>query len=169
MISIHRYLIHTIVIILLQVLIINNIQVNPLINPYIYILIILVLPFKINKTSLIFIGFLFGLIVDIFSDTYGLHAAATTLLAYVRPNLINLAYNKDSFEDGSYPSIRLMGFLMFILYIFLGTFIHHFSFFLLEVFSFNSFHITISKILLNSVLSSICIILYYLIGFKHKR
>ncbi|MGZ3880087.1 MAG: rod shape-determining protein MreD, partial [Flavisolibacter sp.] len=44
--------------------------------PILYYLFILWLPFSLNRLSLLLIGFVTGLLVDYFTQTPGLHAAA---------------------------------------------------------------------------------------------
>jgi rod shape-determining protein MreD len=82
--------------ILVQVFILN--QVPPLhrfIVPYLYYLYILWLPFTLPRVWLSFVSFLFGLTLDYFMNTPGLHAAACTLIAYIRPFIINLLISQE--------------------------------------------------------------------------
>lgn len=169
MIRLHKYIIHFILLILIQLLVVNNIQVNSYINPFMYILIILILPFDINKSLLLFLGFLTGLTIDIFSNTYGIHAAATTLLAFTRPTLLNLLSSKEAYEAGSSPNINIYGVSWFFKYIITGTLIHHTSLFFLEVFSFNNFLFTTGKILTNVVSTILAMLFYYIIALKQSK
>jgi len=59
-------------------------------NPYIYILFILLLPANTNRSLLLIIAFFTGLTVDFFAHTLGLHAAASVFIAYLRPGTIRL-------------------------------------------------------------------------------
>ena len=61
--------------VLLQVLICNQMNFLGSINPYIYILFILIYPVKNNSLSFIFISFVLGILIDVFMDTGGAHAA----------------------------------------------------------------------------------------------
>jgi len=169
MIRLHKYIIHFILLALLQVLIVNNIQISSYINPYIYILFILILPFDINKTVLLIIGFFAGLTIDIFSDTYGIHAAATTLLAFLRPSILNIISTREAHEPGTSPSINTNGIGWFLKYLLIGTLIHHTSLFMLEIFSFNNFFHTIGKISTNLISSVFLMIFYYIIALKSPK
>ncbi|MFZ4059415.1 MAG: rod shape-determining protein MreD, partial [Ferruginibacter sp.] len=62
--------------ILLQVLVFNNMHLNGYINPYVYVLFILLLPFETPQWLLLISAFLLGFGVDLFSDTMGMHTAA---------------------------------------------------------------------------------------------
>lgn len=169
MIRPYKYILHFILLITIQLLIVNNIQINSYINPYMYILFIFILPFDINKSLLLLIGFFTGLSVDIFSNTFGIHAAATSLLAFIRPTLLSLISTREAYEAGSYPSINLYGFTWFIKYIAIGTLIHHTALFILEIFNFEIFHITLGKIFTNLITSMSLMLFYYIISLKHTK
>lgn len=169
MIRFHKYIIHFILLVFIQVLIVNNIQINSYINPFIYILFVLILPFDLHKSIILMIGFFTGLTIDIFSDTYGIHAAATTLLAFARPNVLNLISSREAYEPGTSPSINTNGLGWFIKYLLICTFIHHTALFLLESFSFTDFLHTMLKITTNMVSSVFLIVFYYIIALKQSK
>ena len=60
-----------IVLVLVQVLVLNNIHFMGYINPYIYILFILLLPVRFSRHFTLILAFVLGLIIDAFSNTYG--------------------------------------------------------------------------------------------------
>ena len=127
--------------ILVQVYILNQIPpLHQFIVPYIYFLYILWLPFNLGRFPLLIIAFLFGLSLDYFTGTMGLHAAACSLIAYIRPFLLSLLIPKESTEQ-SYvePSLSSMGWAPYSLYISLLTFLHHFYLVLLEWLQFGDF------------------------------
>lgn len=103
------------------------------VSPYLYFLFLLWLPFRIPRMGLTLLGFLFGLTLDGFTQTPGLHAASCTLIAYMRPFLINLLMPKDSTEIAhSEPSVASMGPLAYAVYAGVLTFLHHLFLVLLE-------------------------------------
>ena len=65
-----------IVLVLTQVLILNHINLFGYVNPYLYILFIILYPLTGNKSLLIALGFILGLTMDMFGDSGGIHAAA---------------------------------------------------------------------------------------------
>ena len=69
---------------LVQVLIFSRIHLFGYATAYIYIIFIIKLPRHTTRNELLIWSFLFGLGVDIFCNTPGLNAAATTLLGLVR-------------------------------------------------------------------------------------
>ena len=81
MLSLLQNIFSFIVLIVLQVLVLNNVQFLGFLNPYIYILFILSLPVKFPRWITLILGFVLGLIIDVFSNTIGTHAFATVLIA----------------------------------------------------------------------------------------
>src|SRR5674476_97570 len=95
-----KYIIMFVVLVLVQVLILNNIQFSGLINPYMYILFILLLPFTIPGYLLLGLSFLLGISIDIFTNTPGIHAGATVLLGFMRPGIAMLISSREIIENG---------------------------------------------------------------------
>ena len=82
-----RNIIRLLVVVLLQVFIINNIEISSMINPYFYVIFILLLPFETPGWILLMSAFSLGLVVDLFMNTPGLHAASCVFMAFLRPYL----------------------------------------------------------------------------------
>jgi rod shape-determining protein MreD len=119
-------------------------------NPYIYVLFILLLPVSMPQYQVLLLSFLIGITIDWFSNTLGLHASATVLLGFLRFPVIKLISQKES-DQFDYPGLLQTGMRWFLLYISILVVIHLFFLFSVEVFSFENFHRT----LLRSVASSV--------------
>ena len=104
------------VVVLFQVLVMDNVMINGYMNPYIYLLFILLLPFETPRWLLLLSGFALGLTMDLFTGTLGMHTAATVLAAFVRPYLLNLLASRDGYEPETFPRIHYYGFLWFLKY-----------------------------------------------------
>lgn len=122
-----KNIIRFVVFILVQVLILDKIPpLHRFITPYLYFLFILWLPFRTPRPGLTLLGFVFGLTLDFFTHTPGLHAAACTLIAYLRSFLIGLLRPKEAVEISySEPSVTSMGLMPYATYVLLLTFVHH--------------------------------------------
>jgi hypothetical protein len=94
--------------------------------PYIYFLFILWLPFSVSRIGLLVTGFFTGLVLDYFTNTPGLHAAACTLIAYVRPFLVEVLTPREKAEF-SYkePSAKAMQWGPYAVYIVALTLLHN--------------------------------------------
>ena len=161
--SIIRYTVIFFILILLQVLLFNNIQFSGYVNPFVYIMLILLLPVEISPLLLLLISFFTGLTIDFFTGTPGMHASATVLSGFLRPYILRLISPRDGYEPGATPSMEIYGFRWFLLYTIVIVIIHHFALFYLEVFRFTDFLRTFTRVLLSSFFSIIFILLaeYY--------
>ena len=160
-----KYVIIFVVLVLIQVLFLNQVQFSGFVNPYIYILFIMLLPLKAPRYAILIGAFLLGLSVDIFSNTLGIHAFASVFIAYVRPVIIRVITNRE--EDMSdYPGLRQNGMGWFLYYTTLMVLIHHSVLFFVEVFSFANFLDTLYRILLSSISSIFVIVLSQFIVFR---
>jgi hypothetical protein len=148
-----------ILLVLVQILIINNIQVSGFIVPYIYILFVLLLPFETPKWVLLVTAFALGLSVDLFTQTPGMHAAATVFMAFVRPFVLETSAPRDGYEAGTFPRLHYYGFQWFLQYTVILVLAHHFVLFYIEVFRFSEFFSTFLRVLLSSFFSVILIML----------
>ena len=157
--SILRFGLIFILLILLQVLLFNNIQFSGYINPYVYVMIILLLPFDIPGWLLLIVSFLTGLTIDFFSSSPGMHASATLLAGFTRPYVLRLISPRDGYESGSDLSMPAYGFKWFFIYTLIMVLIHHTILFYLEVFRFADFFRTLLRVLLSSLFTIIFILL----------
>ncbi len=154
-----KYISRFIILVLIQVLIFNNIQLSGYINPYIYVLFILLLPFDTPGWLLLVLGFLTGISIDLFSDTMGMHTIATTLMAFLRPFVLNIISPRDGYETGSNPRVLYYGLSWFFKYAAILIAIHHFVLFYIEIFHFGGFFSTLLRVILSSAVTLFIIIL----------
>ncbi len=145
--------------ILVQVYLLNQLHLHQYIITYIYYLFILCLPFSISRINLLIIGFVTGLTLDAFSMQIGVHAAACTLLAYVRPFVINILTPKDSSEfNYREPSPRAMGWTPYLVYVLILTILHHFYMTFLQWLQFGNFLDFVIKVISTTGISMLLII-----------
>lgn len=155
---------------LIQVVILKEVPpIHQFITPYLYFLFILWLPFGINRLSITLLGFILGFILDLFSNTPGLHAAACGLMAYIRPSILNLLLAQEASEEvHKEPSVGTMGWGPYLFYVFALTFIHHFYLVLLEWLEFGSFTYFLGKVIFTTTMSVLLIFLVELIMNRRK-
>lgn len=166
-----KNIIRFVLFILVQVVILDEVPpLHQFIVPYLYFLFILWLPFSINRFFLLIIAFLFGLSLDFFTGTPGLHAAPCVLIAYIRPFLLNLLIPQETTEQ-SYiePSPRNMGWAPYGLYVGLLSFLHHFYLVLIEWLQFGNFMFFIGKVLGTTAVSLLLIFLTELLFSRKGR
>lgn len=152
-------LLYSIILLLTQVLILNNIYLWGYINPFIYIFVIIMLPFEFTPWVGLVIAFFLGISVDFFSNTPGLHTAATVSMSYFRPSILRLIAPRDGYNTGTKPDMNEMGTAWFLRYTGILVFIHHIFLFYLEIFSFSGFFETFFRVIVSWVFSMILIVL----------
>jgi hypothetical protein len=160
-----KYALMFVILVLVQVLMLNQVQFSGFFNPYIYILFILLLPLNSPKYLVLIAGFAIGFVIDIFSNTLGVHSAATVLIAFIRPGILRIISNRDD-DRGDYPGLSRNNPGWFITYVMAMVFIHHFVLFYLEVYTFSNFFVTFYRIILSTLFSSLVIVLSQFLVFK---
>jgi hypothetical protein len=116
------------------------------------------------------LSFIYGLTLDYFTRTPGLHAAACVLIAYFRPFIINVLISQEG-ADKSYasPSITSMGWAPYGTYVLVLTLLHHTYLVFLEWMSFGSFLFFFGKILATSAISLLLIFLTELLFYRKEK
>lgn len=147
-----------VVAVLAQVLIVNNIQLSGFVNPYLYIIFIMTLPFGITRGLLMILSFIIGLTIDLFCDTPGMHAAACTLIGFLRVYMLKLIAYREEYKDDNLPTANLYGYRWYLKYTLMIVTAHHVALFFIEQFDTLFFWSTILRIIL-SIISTIITIM----------
>ena len=155
-----------IILLFMQIAIFNKMDFLGYINPYPYILFILLYPVNGNKYGLLFSSFLLGIIMDMFSNSGGVHATAAISLAAMRPTFFKFSFGV-SYE---YQTIKINDKITPERFSFIAISVvsHHFVLFLLEAFRMIYFIEVLLRTLFSTIFTIIiCILLIYL--FKPSR
>jgi hypothetical protein len=164
-----KYGLVLILIVLIQGLVVNNIQFNEYLNPMVYPIMILMLPFELSAIITMAVALLLGLSVDAFSDTFGLHASAGLFIAYLRPTIMKYIRPKEGYETSLLPSIQDMGKLWFLSYASVMIFAHHLWFFTFEILRFDLFLLIVGKTFFSLFFSVGLIVLFQYIFYKPSK
>ena len=160
-------IIRFILLIAIQILILNQIKFDGWINPYIYVLFIILYPINSNKYGFLIASFLIGLTIDTFSDSGGVHTTASLILAYIRPLFLRFSFGL-SYE---YQTIKIAEKLTLDRFLFIAIciFTHHLILFSLELYQFDLFFDIIFRTIFSSIFTFIiCVISIYLIRSNKK-
>ena len=151
--------------VLLQVVLCSNINFLGDLNPFVYVIFILLYPITNNRLLFIFLSFLLGLSIDIFLDSGGVHAAASVAIAYIRPLFLKFSfgaayeYQAIKFSNTTF-SQRLIYFIVLIV-------IHHTLLFSLVIFDQNEALLIIKQTFYSSIFTLIiCLLLTSLFSKK---
>lgn len=146
----------------LQVVIFSRMDLFGFLNPYPYILFILLYPVNGNKAGLLLLSFLLGIILDMFLNSGGSHTAACVTLAYFRPAFFKfsfgLSYEYQTIKINDRLSTQRFSFIL------ISVVTHHLILYLLEIFRFNLIWDILVRTVLTTVFTLIlCIVIIYLI------
>lgn len=155
-----------ILLLFVQAFLLSNINFFGFINPNLYILFFLMYRLDGDRTALIILGFLMGLLLDLLTQGSGGHTIASLTITYLRPYIIRFSFgvNYDvpmGMIRGSLVNQRVAYFLQMIL-------IHHLLLFVVIYFSFDN----ILTIIKNTFLSAFFtfILVYISLGlFKERK
>ena len=160
-----KYVVMFVSLVLVQVLIFNQVQFGGFFNPYVYILFIILLPLSAPRYLVLILAFALGFIIDIFSNSLGVHSAATVFIAYMRPLVIRIISNRED-DKSDYPGLHQNKITWFVGYVAIMVLLHHLLLFYLEVYTFANFLNTLFRVILSSIFSIIVIILSQFLVFR---
>jgi rod shape-determining protein MreD len=156
--NLYRHFVRFILLILVQGLIIQNIDLGTFVNPFPYVLFLLLLPFDTPPWLVLFLGFVTGLMVDMFYNTAGENAAACTFMAFSRHYILRLLAPRDGYESTLQPGIYSMGWPWFISYAGILILLHHIFLFYLEVFRLSEFFHTFFTVILSGIVTLLLVV-----------
>ena len=151
----------------LQVSVLNNIHFAGYINPYLYVAFLFLFPLTKNRFPFLILCFLYGLGIDFFSDTGGIHAFSLLFVGYLRLIFVSIFFKKSE-VDYLLFDLRKEPFGQVFNYVVTLTFMHHLILLSLDNFSFSNF----GSVFLNSIYSSIFTLVLYFLGsyiFRKKQ
>jgi rod shape-determining protein MreD len=158
--SMLRYAGTFLILVVLQLLIFNNIEFSGYVNPYVYVMFILILPVAVPSWILLILAFVTGLVIDLFSGTIGVHAFASVMAGFVRPWVLSLNITAEASEPETSPSSYRSGLRWFLIYVVTVVMIHHLALFFVEIFSFRNFFHTLLRVLLSTAATTFFIVLF---------
>ena len=146
----------------LQVLIFNNINLFGYLNPYPYVLFILLYPVNSNKSVLLLGSFAMGILLDMFCNSGGIHTMSSLILAYVRPTLFKFSFGL-SYE---YQTVKIADKISpeRITLLLLAIFIHLFVMFFFEYYRFDLILTILTRTLFSTLFTFIiCLLTLFII------
>lgn len=143
--------------VLLQVLVLNHIHVGGYATPFLYVYFILKMSTGTSRNELMLWAFFLGLLIDVFSCTPGMNAAASVWLAFVRPSVFRLFSSRD-IQDAVRPSIAAIGVGAFVKYVVACVLIHHTALMIIEAFSFLDIPVMLLKVVTSTLFTVLCIL-----------
>ena len=139
-----------------------------------FIALIITLPANVPRIQLLFIAFFYGLIVDVFNNTLGMHAACTVLVAFLKPFFLKIFASQtptSSNTDTETLTIRTNGLSWFLMYAGSLVFIYQFAFYFIDSTGFSWFGFTVQKIVLSTLFTLVVMVIlqYAIYPSRSKR
>ncbi len=161
------YIMLTLVVLFVQVFVLNNLPISPLVAPMVYIVILLMMPIEFSQWKMLGAGLLLGVLMDLTMGTAGLNTLVTLPIAFFRrPLLYALTGLSPMSKEEGIPTIKRLG-VRFHRYFAIVIVLHSLLFYFAEWLSFDNF----GTLLLRILCSTLCSLLldYIIIMLFMKR
>ena len=137
--------------VLCQVLVFNHLSLfGGVVMFYLYMLV--KLPVEVPRHFQILIGFLTGFVLDMFSNTPGLHALSCTTIMWLRLPLLHLFVMAEDVKNGPL-TLQKLGFESFLRYLLTVSVVYCVMIYSLEAFTLFNLLDTFLKIVISTVLT----------------
>ena len=147
------YIMLTLVVLFVQVFVLNNLSISPLVAPMVYIILIVMMPIESSQWKMLGVGLLLGVAMDITMGTAGLNTLVTLPVAFFRrPLLYALTGLSPMSKEEGIPSVKRLG-ARFHRYIIVLIVIHSLLFYFAEWLSFDNFGTLLLRILCSTLCS----------------
>lgn len=167
--SIIAQVIYFLVYLVLQVVLMQNVVLFDVAFCFIYLGFLLLLPFEAGAIRLMLLGLAMGLCVDIFYNSFGIHAAASVFIMYIRPYVVSALTPRGGYETGMMPKLKVMGIEWFAAYSLILIFLHHFILFFVEAGGFEMFLHTMLKVVASTIFTFVVILIIQYLFYSAKR
>jgi rod shape-determining protein MreD len=150
-----QFLLLGLILVLAQVIVFNHICLFNVAVPMVFIYLIFRLPITLSLNWTLTVSFFLGLIVDIFSDTYGMNAVACTVVAMLKRPVLRLYVPREEDLTRPEPSMLSLGVAVYMKYLLTMTVIYCTLIFIIEAFTFFNPLQLVLRIVFSTILSMI--------------
>lgn len=154
-----KHISFSLLVVFFQIVVFNNLEISSFVIPFAYPIIIVSFARTTSRSLILILGFLIGLVIDVFSNTGGAHAMGLTAMAFFQPYLLSSMGPSDSGSEKASASIYSLGIQNYFVFALILLFLHHFIVFTMEVFSFTNFGATFLRIISSSIASAFLLML----------
>lgn len=147
------------ILMLTQISILGNVAILGYAVPFLFLYIIIKFSRMNSIAAIMSIGFVTGLIIDIFYNTLGVYTLSTTIVSALRYSIIKLIVGREDGSRNQYPSVKSLGKTEFVIYTIFMVFIFSLIIFVVQAFAlFNPLKLTL-QVALSSVITTLSILL----------
>ncbi len=127
-------------------------------TPIVFIYLILRMPMNWHANITMTVGFLVGLLVDIFNNTPGMNALSCTVLAAVRHTVFNAYVPREEEMAEPIPSVDSLGLAVYFKYMFTLVLIYCTLLFFIQAFTLRDVLLTLARIAASAVLTAVLLL-----------
>jgi len=164
----NKYTVLFIVFYLLQIIWFNHLLFFNRFSPLVFIYPFLLLPIGKNEILNMLLAFIYGLLLDVASNTGGIFSATSVLIVYLRKVFIILITNKTP-SDLNFFRIEQLSIIQKLVYFFVLIFLTHLFLYSFEAFNFKLVGYKITLILINTFVTFFIFILIDLLFFSSRK
>jgi hypothetical protein len=137
-------------------------------NPFVYVLCLILLPLDIPKAWQYILAFVAGFIVDAFLRTYGIQVFACVLMVFLRPFFILILNGLKPLDPGVKPAPGVKDFTWILVYTLMLVFVHQITVAILETFQWVQWWRIIWTSALNTLFTTFIILCIEYIFYSRK-
>ena len=160
-----------IIIFLAQIIVFNNILIFGL-SADIYIIFLLIFPQNFNKSLYYFLIFLYGIVLDSFSNSFGVITFSLLISCYLRPYILDFSFGNFDMRKVGKVRDYLINTTIYqkLTYISLVIFCHNFVLYFVEIFSIYKLDLILRNATISSLISiTLILIILSLFYYKNER
>lgn len=157
------------VLLLLQALVLKDVVLFEDGFCFAYMLVLLLIPIETSRTLQLAIGFFIGLIMDSFYLTFGVHAAACTMLMFLRPFWLSVMTPSGGYDTGIKINIRNQGFQWFISYTLPLIWVHALMLFIVEIASWSLLWQILVRSFYSAIFTLVIILIIQYLFYKKPK
>ncbi len=147
-----------VLLVIAQSVVFNRLVLFSVALAFVFIYFIIKLPVTLGSSRVIFLSFLLGFCVDVFSDTPGLNSLSCTILGGCRHTVLRLYVAREDDMVHKIPSIRSLGAAVFSKYVLTMSLLYCIAVTLIEAFSFFQPLVLVERIVASTLLTSLLIL-----------
>lgn len=167
-ISIREQVFNLVLLLLVQLPLIHRVTLFDKAFGFFYVGFILLLPRTISRSYLMIIGFFSGLLVDVFSNTPGIHASASVFIMFARNFWLGVV--SDDAQDLTNLNVTSLKKSGFVYFVYPLVFVHHLILFFVENGGFHLFVSVLNRVFFSSIFSTLIIfVVNFFLASNRKR
>jgi len=166
--SIVTYIVSFLLYIVLQAALLNKMVIGNLAFCFFYVGFLIYLPISTSRILLLVLGFLVGLVIDLFGDTMGIHMIACTLTMFVRPFWRQVSIG-DIGEIAGFISLKGLSIYRLMIYSLPLIGLHHLVIFLVDSIGTELRFEIVFKIMLSTIFTFFVLVIIQLFATKTNK